>query len=100
MKIKPTQDHLVVKIKKQEAQTTTESGIIIKNSNPPPNNIGEVVALGPGRTLNDGSTFNMGMEVGDSVIFNQFSGTEVQGNEDEPFLFLILRANDILAILQ
>ena len=90
MNIKPIGERVLLKpIKKEEK---TKSGILLssKSSNTDTKNEAEVVALGKGEKLE-------GIKVGDKVIFNKFSGTEI---EDGDIKYLIVNADDILAVIE
>ena len=90
MNIKPIGERVLLKpIKKEEK---TKSGILLssKSSNTDTKNEGEVVALGKGERLE-------GIKVGDKVIFNKFSGNEI---EDGDIKYLIVNADDILAVIE
>ena len=90
MNIKPIWERVLLKpIKKEEK---TKSGILLssKSSNTDTKNEAEVVALGKGEKLE-------GIKVGDKVIFNKFSGNEI---EDGDIKYLIVNADDILAVIE
>ena len=90
MNIKPIGEIVLLKpIKKEEK---TKSGILLssKSSNTDTKNEAEVVALGKGEKLE-------GIKVGDKVIFNKFSGNEI---EDGDIKYLIVNADDILAVIE
>ena len=90
MNIKPIGERVLLKpIKKEEK---TKSGILLssKSSNTDTKNEAEVVALGKGEKLER-------IKVGDKVIFNKFSGNEI---EDGDIKYLIVNADDILAVIE
>ncbi|WP_338986371.1 co-chaperone GroES [Fusobacterium polymorphum] len=90
MNIKPIGERVLLKpIKKEEK---TKSGILLssKSSNTDTQNQAEVIALGKGEKLD-------GIKVGDKVIFNKFSGNEI---EDRDIKYLIVNAGDILAVIE
>ena len=90
MNIKPIGERVLLKpIKKEEK---TKSGILLssKSSNTDTKNQAEVIALGKGEKLD-------GIKVGDKVIFNKFSGNEI---EDGDIKYLIVNADDILAVIE
>ena len=90
MNIKPIGERVLLKpIKKEEK---TKSGILLssKSSNTDTKNEAEVVALGKGEKLE-------GIKVGDKVIFNRFSGNEIEDGEEK---YLVLNAEDILAVIE
>lgn len=90
--IKPLADRVVVKVIEQEEKTS--GGIFLPDTAKEKPQIGEVVAVGPGK-IEDGQRVPMEVKVGDHVIFAKYSGTEVKIDGTE---YLILRESDILAI--
>lgn len=99
MKIKPTNDNIVIKIPKEEKEKVTKSGIIIsrgQDQQAMPEK-GIVSAIGDGRILMDGRTVKPSVKVGDEVIFSKFAGTKISDAEQE---YLIIKENDILAIIE
>lgn len=98
MVIMPTQDNIVIKLPRVEKEQTTKSGIIIaNNAQQEVPEKGEVVAVGRGRMLNNGTVIEPQIKVGDEVIFSKFAGSRIVSGEDE---FLIVKENDILAIIK
>lgn len=98
MMITPVHDNVIIKIKKQEENQKTLGGIILpKTSNAEKQDTGEVIAVGSGRILNSGEHVPMSVKEGDTVLFNKFAGTEIESGDD---LYLIIKENDILAILK
>ena len=94
MTIKPLFDRVVVKL--CEAEETTASGIILSAAAQEKPQVAEVVAVGPGGTV-DGKEVVMSVKVGDKVITGKYSGTEVKVDGEE---YTIVRQNDILAIVE
>jgi chaperonin GroES len=96
-KIKPLADRILVK--PVEVEEKTKGGIVLPDtvSKEKPQ-IGEVLAVGPGRTNDDGKTFPLQFKKGDKVIYAKYSGTDIKGDDDEDYL--ILSEKDILAILE
>ncbi len=96
-KIKPLADRILVKPVEEEEKT--KGGIVLPDtvSKEKPQ-IGEVLAVGPGRTNDDGKTFPLQFKKGDKVIYAKYSGTDIKGDDDEDYL--ILSEKDILAILK
>lgn len=95
MNLKPLGDHLIVKPFAKE--DVTASGIIlpdtIEKDRPEQ---GEVIAVGPGRSLENGSLAPMNVKVGDKVVFKKYSPDEVK-IEDEKFL--VISESDVLALI-
>ncbi|MGN1031142.1 MAG: co-chaperone GroES [Butyricicoccaceae bacterium] len=94
MTLKPLTDRVVIKM--TESEETTKSGIILAGSAKEKPQIAEVVAVGPGGVV-DGKEVVMQIKVGDKVITNKYSGTEVKLDGEE---LIIVRQNDILAIVE
>lgn len=95
LKIKPLADRLVVK--PLEDQEVTPSGIVLPETAKEKPQRGEVLAVGPGARNDDGEHIKMDVSEKDMVLFAKYAGTEIK-MEDEKVL--ILRENDILAILE
>ncbi|HHV59847.1 MAG TPA: co-chaperone GroES [Clostridiaceae bacterium] len=94
MKIKPLADRVVIKM--VESEETTKSGIVLPGSAKEKPQIAEVVAVGPGGTI-DGKEIKMEVKVGDRVLTSKYAGTEVKYDGQE---YTILRQSDILAIIE
>jgi len=95
MNIRPLQDRVILKRVKEEEKT--KGGIIIPDTAKEKPIEGEVVAVGSGKVLDDGSVKKVDVKVGDRVLFGKYSGTEVKIDGDER---LIVREDDILAVLE
>ncbi|MCL2779388.1 MAG: co-chaperone GroES [Polyangiaceae bacterium] len=95
MNIRPLQDRVILKRVKEEEKT--KGGIIIPDTAKEKPIEGEVVAVGNGKVLDDGSVKKVDVKVGDRVLFGKYSGTEVKIDGDER---LIVREDDILAVLE
>ena len=91
MKFRPLQDRILIKRIENEAKTS--GGIIIPDAAKEKPQEGEVVAVGPGRLSDDGNRVPMDVEVGDTVVYSKYSGTEYKEGEVE---YLVLREDDIL----
>jgi chaperonin GroES len=91
MNIKPLSDRVVIKV--LEAEKQTASGIVIPDKAKEKPQEGEVVAVGAGRILENGTRVEMDVKEGDRVLFSKYAGTEIklEGNE-----YLIMRQEDIL----
>lgn len=94
MKLKPLADRVVVKV--LEAEEKTASGIVLPDKAKEKPQEGEVMAVGTGKVLDNGTKSEMEVKVGDKVIFSRYAGTEVKVDTKE---YLILRQDDILALL-
>lgn len=94
MNLKPLGDKVVIKM--IETEETTKSGIILTGAAKEKPTMAEVVAVGPGGTV-DGKEIKMEVSVGDKVITNKYAGTEVKLGDKE---YIVLRQADILAIVE
>ncbi|NLP14414.1 MAG: co-chaperone GroES [Clostridium sp.] len=94
MNIRPLADRVVVKM--VESEETTKSGIVLPGSAKEKPQVAEVVAVGPGTTV-DGKEVKMEVKIGDKVIISKYSGTEVKFDGQE---YTILKQGDILAVVE
>ena len=94
MKLKPLGDRVVIKM--VECEETTKSGIILTGSAKEKPQIAEVVEVGPGGLV-DGNEVVMTVKVGDKVVTNKYSGSEIKLEGQE---YIIVRQDDILAIVE
>lgn len=96
MKLKPLHDNVVVK--PMSAEETTASGIVLPdNANKEKPEKGEVLAVGPGKIMENGQLKAMNVKVGDKVIFKKYSPDEIKIDEEE---YLLISEGDILGILE
>ena len=95
MNIRPLQDRVVVKRKEEE--TTSAGGIVLPGSATEKPSQGEVVAVGPGRLLDNGEIRPIDLKVGDTVIFGKYASNTVMLGEDE---LLILNESEIFGVLE
>ncbi|SRR5579884_795760 len=95
LNLRPLGDRVVVRPLAREE--VTKSGIVLPDTAKEKPQQGEVLAVGPGRTLDNGQRVAMELKTGDRVLFAKYSGTEFKEGEDE---YLILRESDILAIVE
>ena len=93
MTIKPLADNVL--IKRLEAQETTTSGIVLPGSAQEKPEVAEVIAVGPGGTV-DGKTIEMNVNVGDKVILSKYAGTDVKLDGQE---YILVRVADIKAVV-
>ncbi|ALX49124.1 co-chaperone GroES [Lentibacillus amyloliquefaciens] len=93
--IKPLGDRVVIELVEQEE--TTASGIVLPDSAQEKPQEGSVVAVGSGRTADNGEKVALEVKEGDRVIYSKFAGTEVNYSGKE---YLILRESDILAVVE
>jgi chaperonin GroES len=94
MKIKPTQDNVVVE--RIEGEATSKGGIIIPDAAKTKTNRGIVRGVGPGRFY-DGKVVVPDVDGGEKVIFSAYAGVEIREDDKD---YLLLAWKDILAILE
>lgn len=92
--ITPLADRVL--IKPLEPKEVKKGGIIIPDTAQEKPQEGEVIAVGKGKTTEDGKVVPMEVKVGDKVLYGKYSGTEIKINDVE---YLIMREEDILAIV-
>jgi chaperonin GroES len=90
----PLGDRVVIRPKQKEEMT--KSGLVLPDTAKEKPQEGEVVAVGPGRVLDNGNRVKMELKVGQSVLYAKYAGTEFKVEEDE---YLILREPDVLAVV-
>ncbi len=95
MKLKPIGDKIIVEPEKEEEKT--KSGIVLPDTAKEKPQKGKVIAVGPGKVLDNGQRSQMEVKVGDTVIYSKYAGTEVKIEDKE---YLILSDRDILAIIE
>ncbi len=96
MEIKPLGDRIVVK--PLEAESKSKGGILLPDTAKEKPQEAKVVAVGKGKTLENGTVAAPEVKVGDKVLFGKYSGNEITTKEGEELL--ILREEDILAIIK
>ena len=94
MKLVPLGDRVV--LKQLLAEETTKSGIVIPGQSKEKPQQAEVIAVGPGGTV-DGKEVKMNVSVGQQVIYSKYSGTNVEVDDEE---YIIVKQDDILAICE
>jgi chaperonin GroES len=94
VKIRPLADRVLVKPLSRE--TVTKSGIVLPDTATEKPQEGEILAVGPGKVLDNGKRTTVEVSVGQRVLFAKYAGTEVKMDNDE---YLILRESDIMGIV-
>lgn len=94
MKIRPLGDRVVVK--RVEEETKTAGGIVLPGSAAEKPSQGEVIAVGPGKTLDNGEVKDIDVKVGDQVLFGQYGGQTVKLDGEE---LLILSESEIFGVI-
>ena len=94
MKIRPLHDRILLKRKTEEERTA--GGLYIPDSAKERATQATVVAVGKGRTLQDGTVIPLKLKVGDSVLFGKYAGSEIKQDGEE---LLLMREDEILAVI-
>jgi chaperonin GroES len=92
--IRPLGDRVLVR--RAEAEERTAGGILLPESAKDKPKEGAVIAIGEGRTLDDGTKSKFSVKVGDRILFSAYAGTEVKYGGEE---YLIMREEDILGVI-
>jgi chaperonin GroES len=95
MKIRPLGDRILIKRIKEEEKT--KGGIIIPDTAKEKPQEGRVVAVGKGKTTEQGKLVVPDVKAGDKILFGKYSGSEVKIDDEE---HLILREDDILGVIE
>ena len=95
MAIRPLHDRVIVK--RLDEEQTTKGGIIIPDTAKEKPFEGEIIAVGTGRTMDDGSVRPLAVKKGEKVLFGKYAGTEVKIEGED---HLILREDDIVGIIE
>ncbi|MBM2809257.1 MAG: groS [Chloroflexi bacterium] len=93
--LQPLGDRVVVK--PMDREEVSKSGLVIPDTAKEKPQEGEVIAVGPGRVLDDGKRVSVELTKGDRVLFAKYAGTEFKEEDDE---LMILSERDILAVLK
>lgn len=96
MNIKPLADRIIVK--PLEAEEKTKGGILLPDVAKEKPHEGQVVAVGKGKVLDNGSLQALEVKVGDRVLYGKYSGNEIKTKDGDDLL--IMREEDVLAIIQ
>jgi len=96
MKIRPLNDHVV--IKPLEAEEVTKSGIVLPDTarEEKPEQ-GEVIAVGPGKFLENGQRVPMSVRPGDKVLFTKYAPDEVEIDDEK---YLVIEEEKILGVIE
>jgi len=95
MKIRPLHDRVIVK--RTEEDRISAGGIVIPDTAAEKPVRGEVIAVGNGKILEDGSVRPIAVKAGDKVLFGKYSGTEVKIDGQE---LLVMREEDIMGVIE
>jgi chaperonin GroES len=94
MKVRPLHDRLLVR--RIEEKETAKGGIIIPDSAKEKPQEGQVLAVGNGKILENGTKVALDVKVGDKILFGKYSGTDIKIDGEE---VLILREDEVLAVM-
>lgn len=95
MKIRPLHDRVIVK--RLEEERKTASGIVIPDTAAEKPDQGEIMAIGNGKVLEDGSVRKLEVKVGDKVLFGKYAGQSVKVSGEE---LLVMREEDIMGVIE
>jgi chaperonin GroES len=95
MNVVPLGDRALVR--PLEAEEKTKGGIVLPDTAKEKPQEGEIVAVGKGRTLENGTVVAMELKVGDRVLYGKYSGTEIVIEGEE---LMIMKEEDIFAVLK
>ncbi|MBW2618025.1 MAG: co-chaperone GroES [Deltaproteobacteria bacterium] len=95
MKVRPLQDRVL--IKRIDEEEKSSGGIIIPDTAKEKPQKGKVLAVGPGKVLDNGTKTEMTVKKGDEILFGKYAGTEIEVKGKEN---LILKEDDILCIIE
>lgn len=93
MKLRPLHDRVIVK--RLEEEKKSAGGILIPDTATEKPSKGEVLAVGPGKVMDDGKVRPIDVKKGDIVLFGKYSGSEVKVDGDE---LVVMREDDIMAV--
>jgi chaperonin GroES len=93
--LKPLSDRIIVKA--VTAEEKTAGGIVLPDTAKEKPQQGEVLAVGPGKVMDNGKVAPMDVKIGDRVYYGKYSGTEVKLNGDE---LVVLRQDDVLGVVE
>jgi len=94
MKLRPLHDRVIVK--RLEEERKSAGGIVIPDTAAEKPSMGEVIAVGPGKTDDNGKLVAIGVKAGDKILFGKYSGQEfkIEGAD-----YLHMREDDIIGIV-
>jgi len=94
MKVRPLHDRLLVR--RIEEKESVKGGIIIPDTAKEKPQEGEVIAVGNGKILDNGTKLELDVKAGDKILFGKYSGTDIKIDGEE---YLILREDEVLAVI-
>jgi chaperonin GroES len=94
MNIKPLGERIVLKV--MESEERTKSGIVLPDTAKEKPYMGKVLAVGPGKVMDNGQRASLDVKVGDQVLFAKYAGTEVKLDGEE---YMVIKETDIFGIV-
>lgn len=94
--LKPLGNRVVVK---RSSHTVSKGGILLPETAQEKPKTGEVIAIGPGKTLDNGQLVPMQIKVGDKVLFSTYAGSSVNVGDHLDDEILVMSEDDILAVI-
>jgi len=95
MSLRPLADHVLVR--RREVTEQRRGGIIIPDSAKEKPYEGDILAVGPGKLMDNGHRQPLAVSVGDTVLFGKYAGTEIKLDHED---LLVMRESDILGVLE
>ena len=95
MKLRPLDDRVV--IKQLDAEEKTTGGIILPDTAKEKPQMGTIIAVGPGKTLDNGKRGKMSVKKKNKVVYGKYIGSEIEIDREK---YVILRESDILGIIE
>ena len=95
MKLRPLNDRIAVK--RLQSEQKTAGGIVLPDTAQEKPQMGEVVAVGMGKPLDNGDYRSLNVRTGDKVLFGKYAGTEIKMDGQE---LLIMREDDLFAVVE
>ena len=95
MSLRPLADHVL--IRRHEVEEQHPGGIIIPDTAKDKPQAGEILAVGPGRMMDDGHRQPIAVAIGNTVLFGKYAGTEITHDQED---LLVMRESDLLGVLE
>jgi chaperonin GroES len=95
IKFRPLHDRVLVR--RLEEENKTAGGIVIPDTAKEKPSRGEVLAIGPGKRMDNGDVRALDVKVGNKILFGKYSGTEVKVNDQD---LLVMREEDIMGVIE
>ena len=95
MSLRPLADQVLVR--RCEVEEQHQGGIVVPDSAKDKPQEGEILAVGPGRMMDDGHCQPIAVAIGDTVLFGKYAGTEIKLDQED---LLVMRESDIFGVLE